>query len=41
MLDAHESTGFFLATCTLCGKEYALGVVNGLVKVVNLDEIPD
>jgi len=42
MLDADETTGFYLAACESCGKEYIFGVLNGAVKVVpNLDELPD
>ena len=42
MLDADESTGFYLAACQSCGEEYVFGLLNGVLKVVpNLDEIPD
>jgi len=42
MLDADESTGFYLAACEDCGREFIFGIVNGAVKVVpNLDELPD
>ena len=40
MLDADER-GFYLAACEACGREFILGIVNGEVKVVNLDELPD
>jgi hypothetical protein len=42
MLDGDESTGFYLAACESCGKEYIFGIVNGEVKVVpNIDDLPD
>jgi hypothetical protein len=42
MLDADECTGFYLAACESCGKEYIFGLVNGEVKVVpNIDCLTD
>jgi hypothetical protein len=42
MLDGDESTGFYLAACEACGREFIFGILNDVVKVVpNLDELPD
>jgi len=42
MLDGDESTGFYLAACEDCGREFIFGILNGEAKVVpNIDCLPD